>query len=398
MQTWAWVRAERCIDRKNSEFAAAMRLKRAMYQDKSKRSREIAAAGYAWAMRYRDLGGPFRKDTAYVEGGRRCDVAVKVPAEYYLRGDVIPYAYTSIPTFLAPTSEDVLFARGGQAIRAVAPTNPHASLTTALIETWRDGLPSVPGVSALREYNRRGLSKTAGHEYLNTEFGWKPFLSDVSDFLKASEQSAAIWAQAVRDSDRAIHRSMKFDPTESTLVEDKGTGYYPWPVGVSYLHSTSGRLLKTTKSFTQYWFDGLFRYHIPAPTTVPKRIERALREARLVYGLDLSPETLWSVMPWSWLVDWVIDFHGLMRAITMYSTDGLVLQYGYLMEHRTVITEYTLVGHRFKTVGQSGDGTLRIVQESKRRVAATPFGFGLNIKSFSPRQLAILAAVGITLR
>lgn len=100
-------------------------------------------------------------------------------------------------------------------------------------------------------------------------------------------------------------------------------------------------------------------------------------------------------MPFSWLVDW---FVGIQRSLDLYSafeSDGLVMPYGYLMKKstRTTIVSLGKLTHVSGFTKQLSS-SFRIVR--KERVRATPFGFGLNTSSFSAKQWAILAALGLT--
>lgn len=77
-------------------------------------------------------------------------------------------------------------------------------------------------------------------------------------------------------------------------------------------------------------------------------------------------------------------------------TDGLVVKYGYMMEHTIVCDTYSVSGLH------SGNGVAlppietRLFTETKKRVEATPYGFGLNWDGFSTYQKSILAALGIS--
>jgi hypothetical protein len=69
---------------------------------------------------------------------------------------------------------------GPAAIKRCAPTSPHVSLSTALAELKREGLPSLPGINLLKD--KVAHFRELGGEYLNLEFGWKPIASDVQAF------------------------------------------------------------------------------------------------------------------------------------------------------------------------------------------------------------------------
>lgn len=123
-------------------------------------------------------------------------------------------------------------------------------------------------------------------------------------------------------------------------------------------------------------------------------VAAAQRTAK-VLGLELTPETLWNLAPWSWAVDWVSNAGDVVSNISDWANDGLVLKYGYMMEETSVTDVYTFDGPS-GLPGNHQPYPVTLQRTVKKRIRATPFGFGLNWSGFSPRQLAILAALGIT--
>jgi len=85
-----------------------------------------------------------------------------------------------------------------------------------------------------------------------------------------------------------------------------------------------------------------------------------------------------------------------MTNISAFSRDQLVLRWGYMMAAETIIDTHSVVcglrGYEGQTLSQTFTTTV------KKRVRATPFGFGLDPgwKDFSDRQKAILGALGIS--
>jgi hypothetical protein len=77
-------------------------------------------------------------------------------------------------------------------------------------------------------------------------------------------------------------------------------------------------------------------------------------------------------------------------------TDGLVMHYGYVMEHVVESDEIVLSGWTPQKGSFPSDLKIVVVRETKTRLRASPYGFGLTFEDFSPRQLAILAALGIS--
>jgi len=64
------------------------------------------------------------------------------------------------------------------------------------------------------------------------------------------------------------------------------------------------------------------------------------------------------------------------------------------MEHKTHRRTYTYAGP--SNLAGCVPADVSFVVETKRRIPATPYGFGLKWDEFSSRQKAIIAALGIS--
>jgi hypothetical protein len=284
-------------------------------------------------------------------------------------------------------STDVLLQRGTTAIARVTPTNAIASVATSLGEL-REGLPSIPVKTALK--NNFNPASLAG-EYLNLEFAIKPTLSDIAKYRKAYAQQDQKLKQLYRDSGRMVRRRYTFPP-EVTTVTTNAPGL-PWgPVGLSSRDASVGNLETVTRTENRYIFSGAFTYFLPKQ----EGFHRKMDELDAVYGIYPDADALWQLMPWSWAIDWVSNTGDLIQNLSSFSQDGLVLRYGYIMCHTLVQVDQTWTG-------QLCEGSFRLRRlhtqyryEQKQRLRATPYGFGLNITSFSSRQKAIIAALGIS--
>lgn len=289
-------------------------------------------------------------------------------------------------------SSSELDALGTTAISRVIPTNPNADAAVALIELFREGLPSLVGSQILRR--RRSLPQDAASEYLNWEFGVKPILSDLERVYEANQKAEEILLQLERDSGKLIRRRYKF-PIEEDVSETVNTtshkNLYLPDVPSAYL-SRNGKLTTRRRAVTRSWFSGAFRYAVPSRVNMS-----AFQEARYLYGITVNPDVLWEVIPWSWLVDWVSNTGDVIHNLSAFAQDGLVLQYGYMMSHRLIEYEDIWEGE----VKQGASWIPSRVSssysvETKQRRKATPFGFGLDALDFTSRQLAILTSIGIT--
>jgi len=124
---------------------------------------------------------------------------------------------------------------------------------------------------------------------------------------------------------------------------------------------------------------------------------RAAAKAGPLLGIELTPEVIWNASPWTWAVDWFSNAGDVVSNVSDWSTDGLVLRHGYIMEHIVTTVQYALDRPtRIKPLGSIFASPVTAYLETKRREKATPFGFEIGWNGLSPRQLAIAAALGIT--
>jgi hypothetical protein len=275
---------------------------------------------------------------------------------------------------------------GTTAVSRVLPTNPNASLAQAIGELRRDGLPDLPGAS-LRE--RTQLAKSAGHEYLNVEFGWLPLVNDLQSFATSIRRSRQLIEQYVRDSDRKIRRRYTFPEVLSNSIYT-GTGL---SMGGGF--GVNSTVSKETR--TNLWFSGAFKYHVPVGDDFMNRLLRYESLTNHLFGTRITPELVWELAPWSWAVDWFTNVGDVIHNISLLGVDGLVMQYGYIMRHMRVMERHSgkveidqPPGKRFYPL------TLELGSEWKQRLRADPYGFGIDDTTLSKAQLAILAALGLS--
>jgi hypothetical protein len=284
-------------------------------------------------------------------------------------------------------SGSVMNAFGTSSIARVLPTNPNASLATAVGELRRDGLPTLPG-SSLKDSTTN--ARRAGGEYLNVEFGWLPLVSDLQDFARSVRNSRQLIDQYVRDSDRKIRRRYTPQGVSSTSIFT-GTGRW-FGQNIAESGTTVSR-----KEDTNLWFSGAFKYHVPIDDGFYGRLLRYEALANHLFGTRITPELVWNLAPWSWAVDWFTNAGDVIHNISLMGVDGLVMQYGYAMRYHRV-SEHVSGGFSFVDGfgTHSGHSQRLVVSEWKQRVRANPYGFGIDDVDLSNRQLAILAALGLS--
>jgi len=289
------------------------------------------------------------------------------------------------------------------------PGNPVASLGQFVYELKE--LPSIPysgGLSSVpfRNWPRhllRVLSdfRNLGSEYLNYSFGWKPFVGDLRKMYNLWKTIDKRMAQIVRENGRSIRRRATLVNERSRNVELgeglPGAWIYGWPyLGGGYAS------IKTTRIVEEdVWFVGKFQYYIPDTSS---SMWNAKARAAL-FGVLPTPELIWNVLPWSWLIDWFSDMGDFYSYFSANAVDNLVCHYSYVMRRWKARTEYSVDTNRdglnappfafwpnltfsFSTV---------LEDEIKMRYGGgNPFGLNVKLDSLSGHQLAILAALGIS--
>jgi hypothetical protein len=124
-----------------------------------------------------------------------------------------------------------------------------------------------------------------------------------------------------------------------------------------------------------------------------------LSELDYLYGIRPGLDTLWELTPWSWLVDWQSNVGDVLKNLSAFSSDGLIMPYAYIMCEQTSHKEYVMP-IQYSDYGVWKDATLSVVVKAvtQQRRPATPFGFGVQLEQLTLKQGAILAALGISLK
>jgi len=357
-----------------------------------------------------DVGGPFTMRKRSIQAiSSQINIAspwsyngynVEVSTMY--SGPYLPLAPSQIafPPY-ADSDDSIINQLGAEAIAKVSPSNPVADLSTFLGEAVREGLPHLLGAT-LRKW--RGMSgkelrNSIGHEYLNVEFGWKPFVGDLRKVAKAITERDALWAQYERDAGKLVRRKYDF-PVERTVTASLvGNDVSPWisPSGGTLedvTRSNMGKVYRTDTVTKRRWFSGAFVYYLPVTVHGRGSVAKEVIQARKLLGLSLTPDVIWNLSPWSWAIDWFSNTGDVISNWSDWAIDGQVLKYGYMMEHTVSERRYTFAG----PTGYWGNPLpydVVLTSETKLRRQATPYGFGLSFGGLSLRQQAIVTALGL---
>lgn len=322
------------------------------------------------------------------------------------RGPLIPRPHPSLPVkTLFPTVPAFNSSYyGTAAINRTVPNKPVADMANALGELRTvGGIPKVMG-TILNLESRTRFARSAGKEYLNSVFGWAPLVKDIESIANAVISADKTIKQYLRDSGMGIRRRYDFPPEYVNLSISNSAGVSSsapvYGLGNNDTQSNggfavNGKVWQVTNHDRKIWFRGMYTYYLPEGIDPLSKMSLYASLARKLVGARLSPEVLWELQPWSWLVDWVFNIGQILENIEAFQTDGLVMRYGYLMCTDEVRTETTVVFSN-GTLSRLGPVTLRSKVIRKQRIRATPYGFGLDPSTWSPERWAILAALGLT--
>lgn len=243
-----------------------------------------------------------------------------------------------------------------------------------------------------RFHPRQKWTKAVANEWVNTQFGWAPFIRDLRDFYEATTSMEKRVADLKRNNKQWVKRGGTVHTSDETevITENENLSVIP-PQSLKWYANSSkqGHLRVTRRTRERVWFSARFRYWIPTLESSPWD----LRSKAIIYGAIPSPELVWELIPWSWLIDWCSNVGDVIANISNSLLYGLCAKYAYVMctkEQEVSSSHYTTF-----VVGTYGS-TWKARLTSKYRVQASPFGFGLSSGDFSAWQWSILSALGLS--
>jgi hypothetical protein len=373
-----------------------------------------------WETSTGDVGGPLYLYSDVWEFSPAVVSVTESPWHFY-RGAFVPMqmeAGSGGEDLSFPIASDYDMIRdGASCITRTTPTRPLVNFSNDMGETLEGGLPAVVGLETMKSRTKflmsqqakgvkfqpshevRGLgskmrtkkpaSKLSGSEYLNVEFGWLPLLSDVDKLVKAVKSSNKLITQYLHGSRQKIRRRY-------SLPDDVADGAFSGNAFASPdLFGVFGHGEGSSHASKRNWFSGAFEYYVPVGDDFGSRMRRWVSEANRLSGSSLTPSVLWELAPWSWAVDWFANVGDVMANISALGSDGLVLQYGYVMSENisqtTIAASFTcpLNGEEYPC---SSTHTIKCA----KRLGATPYGFGFDLSSLSAKQEAVIVALGLS--
>jgi len=246
--------------------------------------------------------------------------------------------------------------------------------------------------------------KRAADHFINHNFGWVPFVQDVANFLSNLRDFREKIERLSRENGQWIRRRSVIRDVfiDEVIPGWSGTGIHNvWPLNTSPTNDTwVGTPTWEYRHKFEWHVDaiGKFRYYIPEfDVNSPEWGGLgSVRRQLAIHGARVNPYHIYQAVPWSWLVDWLTPVGHDLKVLQDSYSDNLVAEYLFLTSH---LVE-TVIFKQFVPFNAASGGPKTLVWTRKRVVkqrekADSPFGFGLTWDQLSPKQLAILAALGI---
>lgn len=292
---------------------------------------------------------------------------------------------------------------GAQAYKRFRPVQPRMGLGQAIGEL-RD-FPSLFKLQ-LRRF------KDLGSGYLNYQFGWRPFIKDLLDFIQMQKKVENHIRFVRKNNGKWLKRSgVLRDETSTTTADGIGT-IQPVPIPQfiwGYPNSPIATRRRTLITKDRIWFEGRMKFYIWGLEVDKAESVWTSPLLRKLYGFEITPSLLWELTPFTWLADWISNVGDIYDNMSNQAYDNLVTKYAYVMRHRSSTYVYTssqqlrnspaicadgkYVGQGPVTMGPRITPSAVFTVECKERAQAFQWSIGNGDAPYSDRQLAILAAL-----
>lgn len=247
--------------------------------------------------------------------------------------------------------------------------------------------------------------KEAANHFLNHNFGWVPFVKDVSAFVDNIVNVREKIGRLKNENGKWVRRrAVLVNNVDDLQVPGwKGTGIHNvYPLNTDPLNDTyvgtpnweyRHRIWDHAESV------GMFRYYLPYfDVNSPEwKGLGAIRRQLALHGARISPSNLYKAIPWTWLIDWITPTGHNLQVANDEFLDQMAAKYLYVTHRKSqTLTFNQFVPFNGMSGGHRTLSWTRQVDFKNRKEAGSPYGFGLTWDQLSPKQLAILAALGIS--
>lgn len=281
-----------------------------------------------------------------------------------------PYGYVipSFPVFVASVTVNNALARFN-------PAKPIVNLPVSIAEL-RD-LPKLFKIAGST------FLKKGGGAYLNFQFGWKPFLSDLKGLLDFQQTTE----NRLRQLKRLFDRGGSSHRVENGSAEQTTVSTSPPFLGSTIYYRQSGS--------AKGWLVVKWIPETVYTLNPPSHDELRRRAFRSAYGLNVNISTVWEALPWTWLIDWFSDIGDYLSV--SHNSVGFRPGACYQMIQSEARSTNGIIGpHPAFAPNLTVDGPSTVYSVRKTRTVVSPTTISVRAPILSPSQLGILGALALT--
>jgi len=308
-----------------------------------------------------------------------------------------------------------LNAAATDAIGIMNPFRRQGGIFADLIELLRGDVPRIVldltkhmrTIQRMKASGIKSAGQAIGSDYLNAVFGWAPIIRDIIAAIEVlttidklifpSDSTRRTFKRTVSSGAASLVTSANLglfgilnpgfginaqsaDMTRTSGIVNNGFWSASDTAGVSYTES-----VYTTARF--------------ATGATPNAANNGhLDRAIDLLGLEITPDMVWELLPWSWLIDWFTNVGTIIQSMSTLGLSNTILNYAYATYRRETLHTVKVDPRTVAGTGSilfTGGDSFAVITDQKVRIAASPFGFGIAGDSLTVSQLAILTALGL---
>jgi hypothetical protein len=162
-------------------------------------------------------------------------------------------------------------------------------------------------------------SKDLAGDFLNYQFGWRPFVGDLIAMWKAFRGLSKRLDYLEANAGKLIRRNSSYDIVDGIDLPAWESLY--GPIGgvwggdpIRYYGSDLPHVTQVARWVYKPRLHATLVYHYTLPRV--SEIRRKIRGYLDAFGVRLDPSIIWNAIPLSFVVDWVLDVGGFLRRFT----------------------------------------------------------------------------------
>lgn len=252
----------------------------------------------------------------------------------------------------------------------------------------RDVLPTVRRFFKKKQTIKdtlRTLTHTASDAYLQTQFNILPLLSDITAVMQSIKTFRRQLRELVSRANKPQKRFYKHtfgDPYVDKIEQTSCSLDTVNCVGARHL---SGR----TTTYLTRQFNATLEYSYTLPSWIS---EDSLAEALLdSLGVTLNPKIIWNAIPWSFVVDWVVNVNSWLDQFKNRNIEPIVYIRGFCWSVHLERYVSTYSGH------DSADPCVQMYEDAYIRVVdPNALYSSFQTSGLNPKEFSLAAALAFS--